>query len=359
MQPAYTRQDFDHSPLLVFFETTRACDLMCVHCRADAQRDCDPNELSTAAAQRLIDELARFPRKPLLVFTGGDPMKRRDIFQLVRHARSAGLTIAMTPSATPLVTTEAIHRLKDAGLHRLAVSLDGASAQSHDEFRQVAGSYQRTLEIIRDAADCGLPMQINTTLARHNLHELEAFIPLLATLPIELWSVFFLIPVGRGQMDQRLSAAESEAVFEKLRTLSKQVPFAIKTTEAPHYRRYLIQNAGERRGKAMPTSMVGTNDGKGVMFISHTGEICPSGFLPIACGQFPIDSPVRVYQQSQLFQLLRDGDRLGGKCGRCEFRNLCGGSRARSFAVSGDPLAEEPDCLYIPQRAQKAVEQSA
>ena len=356
---AYGRADLDHSPMIVFYEVTRACDLMCKHCRADAQRECDPGELSTDRAKELIEELARFPRKPLLVLTGGDPIKRADVFDLVNHAVGVGLEVAMTPSATPLVTGDAVRRLKEAGLHRLAVSLDGSDAATHDGFRRVPGSFARTFEIMADARECGLPLQVNTTVARHNVGQLEAIADLLAGQGIVLWSVFFLVPTGRATLGARISPEEYEEVFEVLAREAGRRPYAIKTTEAPHYRRFLLEKAkaarqagaasGPRRAMNEPgRPSVGTNDGKGVMFISHTGEIYPSGFLPMKCGKFPVDSVVRVYQDSPLFRLLRDSDQLGGKCGVCEYRNACGGSRARAFAVSGHPLAAEPDCVHVP-----------
>lgn len=346
---SYRREDLDASPMLVFYEMTRACDLKCQHCRADAQTDCHPEELSTSRARRLIEELAGFPRPPLLVLTGGDPLKRKDVFELTEHAIRAGLEVAMTPSATPLVTSSAVQRLKQVGLHRLAVSLDGADARTHDGFRGVPGSYDRTLQIISDARECGLPVQINTTVSRANVAQLDAIAEMLATLGITLWSVFFLVPTGRATAQQRLDADAVETVFQKLWGKSRAMPYAIKTTEAPHYRRFLIQQwKSMRAGERPPQGPVGTNDGKGVMFISHIGEIYPSGFLPICCGRFPFDSVRRVYQEAALFRALRDPDRLDGKCGACEFRNICGGSRARSYALTGDPLGAEPDCAYIP-----------
>jgi len=170
-------------------------------------------------------------------------------------------------------------------------------------------------------------------------------------MDVALWSVFFLVPTGRAQVNQRLTADECEAVFERLWHHQRHQSYPIKTTEAPHYRRFILQKmkgSGTRGPARLPS--VGTNDGKGVMFISHTGEIYPTGFLPIPCGRFPLDSTVRVYQDAALFRALRDADRLGGKCGVCEFKEICGGSRARAFAVSGDPLAAEPDCAYVPPR---------
>jgi radical SAM protein len=346
----YTRADFDHSPMIVFYETTRACDLACVHCRADAQHHCDPNELSTRDALRLVDELTTFPKPPLLVLTGGDPLKRADVFEIVEHARQAGLEVAMTPSATPLMTTKAIARLEQAGLHRLAVSLDGADAQTHDGFRRVAGSFDRTLKIIADANAIGLPEQIKKTVTRLNVDQIDAIADLLARQKIVLWSVFFLVPTGRGQSNQRLNAEECEAMFVKLRSHSQRQPYAIKTTEAPHYRRFIIQHARTEQSPSPARRMAGTNDGKGVMFLSHIGEIFPSGFLPICCGRFPLDRLRNVYQNSSLFRALRDADQLGGKCGVCEFKEICGGSRSRAFAVTGHPLDAEPDCAYVPPK---------
>jgi AdoMet-dependent heme synthase len=363
MRPTYTPDDFSHSPLVVFFEVTRACDLMCLHCRADAQKWRDPLELNTEQAKLLFDQLSAFPKPPLVVLTGGDPIKRADVFDLVAYARSLGLSIAMTPSATPLVTKDAISRLKSAGLHRLAVSLDGADAPTHDGFRRVRGSYDRTLEIIADARAIDLEVQINTTVSLHNFRQLDAIADLLSGMDISLWSIFFLIPTGRALANQRITPELYEAAFATIWRQSKKQKYAIKTTEAPHYRRFAIQQAAEEKGTgvALPpvgrrSPFVGTNDGKGVMFISHRGEIYPSGFLPIECGKFPADSVVRVYQESPLFQSLRDPDALGGKCGQCEFRHLCGGSRSRSYALTGDPLAAEPDCIYIPAKVEKTLE---
>jgi radical SAM protein len=349
----FTREDFDHSPMIVFYETTRACDLACKHCRADAQKICDPNELTTSEAKRLVDQLTQFPKPPLLVLTGGDPLKRHDVFELVDYAAAAGLAVAMTPSATPLVTREALRRLRDAGLHRLAVSLDGADAATHDGFRRVPGSFQRTMEILADARELGLPVQINTTVAKHNVAQLDAIAQLLAAEEIVLWSVFFLVPTGRAQLDQRLTAEEVESTFETLWKHQAIQRYAIKTTEAPHYRRFILQKSKSARAsgeqvRQMTTRTAGTNDGKGILFVSHVGEIYPSGFLPILCGRFPFESVVRIYQESRLFKTLRDADRLKGKCGACEYRNICGGSRARSYGVTGDPLAAEPDCVHQP-----------
>lgn len=349
----YRREDFQHSPLLVFYEVTRACNLLCQHCRASAQPRPHPDELSHNQGRALIDQLGEFPKPPMLIFTGGDPFKRKDIFDLVEYATDRGLTVALTPSATALATRDRIAMLRDRGLHRFAVSLDGATAGVHDAIRGVPGSFRRTVEMIKDAVDLGLPVQVNTTLSLDNVDELDDMAELLAGLKIVMWSVFFLVPVGRALAERRIPGDMIEGVFASLWAHSQRQPYSIKTTEAPHYRRFVTRIV-DKTSDSQPTpqktlvrygSLLGTNDGKGVMFVSHIGEIFPSGFLPIECGRFPRDSIVKVYQDHELFLALRDEDRLGGKCGICQYRSLCGGSRARAYALTGDPLAPEPDCL--------------
>ncbi len=349
----YRREDFDHSPLLVFYEVTRACNLLCRHCRASAQPKPHPDELTSTQSRALIDQLGEFPKPPMLIITGGDPFKRKDVFDLVEYATSRGLSVGLSPSATPLATRERIVMLQERGLRRLAVSLDGATAVTHDTIRGVPGSFRRTIEMINTAVEIGLPVQVNTTLSLDNLHELDDMAELLAGLKIVMWSVFFLVPVGRAQADRRIPADRIEDVFASLWAHTQRQPYAIKTTEAPHYRRFvhrIVENTADDEPSPHKTlvrygSMLGTNDGKGVLFVSHIGGIFPSGFLPIECGRFPRDSVVKVYQEHELFVALRDENRLGGKCGLCRYRWLCGGSRARAYALTGDPLAPEPDCL--------------
>lgn len=322
-----------------------------------------PGELRTEQSIALLEDLRRFPTPPLVVLTGGDPMKRADVYDLVEHGTRIGLSMAMTPSATPLVTRVALQRLMASGLTRLAVSLDGASPASHDGLRGVSGSYRRTLDILSDAVELGLPLQVNTTVHAGNVGELETIADQIEPFGIVLWSVFFLVPVGRALAANSIHPERYEEVFELLYEQSRRRSFAIKTTEAPHYRRYLLQRRkAERRSGAAADSaparepgggtrgpgMIGTNDGKGVLFIGHTGLVQPSGFLPLPCGRFPADSVVEVYQKHPLFVALRDAERLSGKCGVCEYRTLCGGSRARAYSVAGDALASEPDCVYVP-----------
>jgi radical SAM protein len=356
--------DFDERPFIVIWETTQACDLACVHCRACAQPLRSALELNTNEAKRLIDEVKAL-RAPVFVLTGGDPLKRPDIFELVQYASTNGVRISLTPSATPLLTREAVHRLKQCGLARLAVSLDGPDAEVHDAFRRVPGSYNWTISAVRWAREVGLPAQINTTITRHNLQYLDAMIALLRELDIVLWSVFFLVPTGRGSAIDLISAEEFEQVFEKLYETSRRVSFDIKSTEAQHYRRFLLQRRTEekRNGNAPSVSPLlstgtadgigraprGINDGKGFVFISHLGEVFPSGFLPVSAGNVRRASLSELYRHSRLFMRLRDSSNLRGKCGICEFREVCGGSRARAYALTGDPFAEEPCCIWQPK----------
>ena len=362
----YSKTDFGRAPLMFYYEVTMACDLVCKHCRASAQENADPGQLSTELSKALIDQVASFPRRPMMVMTGGDPLKRADLFELIRYAIDRGLQIALTPSATPLATREAFQRARDAGVRRLGISLDGADATVHDAFRGWDGSFERTMRMLEDARQLNLAVQINTTVTRRNVHQLDAIAELLAAKQIAMWSVFFLIPVGRGVEEERISPEEYETVFARLWHHANTQPYSVKTTEAPHYRRFVLQQGGDplagpqgkddsaaRRGHRAP---LGVGDGKGVMFVSHTGEIVPAGFLPLGCGRFPQDSVVEVYQNHPTFRALRDPDGFKGRCGICEYRHVCGGSRARAYAVTGDALETEPDCVYIPgQDAQRPV----
>ncbi len=339
--------------MLVFYELTRACDLVCLHCRACAQSQRDPHELNTARSKQLIDQLNEFPDPPMLILTGGDPLKRADIYELIEYAVASGIDVSITPSATPLVNRDSIRRLRDSGISRMAISIDGADAATHDANRGVAGSFNHSLNVLRIARELGVETQINTTLSPVNLDQIEAMGDRFAEFGIALWSVFFLIPVGRAIHMARLSADQCEDAFARLLAQASKQSYMLKTTEAPHYRRYVLQNTA-KQSDAAPRGFIpaGVNDGKGVMFVSHTGEIFPTGFLPIHCGDFPSESIVDVYQNSPTFKMLRDSDRLQGKCGVCEFRNVCGGSRARAFGVTGDFMAAEPDCNYLPPALQ-------
>jgi radical SAM protein len=351
-------RDFSDAPFLVIWEVTQACDLACLHCRASAISCRNPAELTTEEGYRLIEEIRSFG-DPLMVFTGGDPLKRPDLFPLLEHSVGAGLRTTVTPSATPLLTAGAIQGFLDTGIARMAVSLDGPDAATHDGFRRVQGSFDRTVFALDYAKEIGLPTQINTTVTRHNAARLGEIAEVVERSSAKLWSVFFLVTTGRANEEQDLTADEYEQVFEFLYKLSKVAPYDIKTTEAQHYRRYVAQRrkaegAAGRPGPApeLIQRQAGINDGKGFVFVSHTGDIFPSGFLPLSAGNVRRDSLAAIYRSSPLFRTLRDATRLGGKCGACEYRNLCGGSRSRAYALTGDFLAEDPRCIYQPHNAQ-------
>ncbi len=366
-RPSLTEMDFDRAPFIIFWEITRACSLACIHCRAEAQPKRHPNELSTAEGLSLIDQMAEFGN-PVLVITGGDPLMRRDVFQFIQYGIRRGLRVSLSPSATKLVTPEKLHKLKEAGLSRISFSLDGSCPQIHDAFRGVQGSFQRTLQCVRGVKEAGLSLQINTTVSRHNLSDLEAMGETVLCLGAVLWDLFFLVPTGRGQMDDVISPEDHERVSHWISDYAKTAPFDVKATLGQHYRRVFIQRrqAEEAHSKGgwslnapgfsitdgIGWTAKGTNDGNGVCFISHVGEIYPSGFLPLKAGNVRRESLVDIYRSSPLFLELRDPSKLKGKCGRCEFKTVCGGSRARAYAVTGDYMAQEPYCIYQTKPAE-------
>lgn len=369
--------DFNVRPFVVIWENTRACDLACVHCRAAAQSKRSQYELTTEEGFALIDEIARIQPK-VFVLTGGDPLKRDDTYDLIAYARAQGLEPSMTPSATPLLTEDAVSKMKQHGLGRMAVSLDASCAELHDTFRRVEGSFDITLRAIRQAGRENIPVQVNTTVTRRTIEDLPRMVALLEGLGISMWSVFFVVPTGRAKVSDFVSVDEVEELFGFLYDTSKRVKFAIRTTEAMHYRRYMLQRMMTENGIPMqidPTTGLidastlfvgrpmlgvqpqpnavsraprGVNEGKGFVFISHIGDVYPSGFLPLKAGNVKGQSLAEIYEKSPLFLSLRDSSNLKGKCGRCEFRDLCGGSRARAWATTGDMFAADPFCAYQP-----------
>jgi radical SAM protein len=348
--------DFDRAPFVIAWELTRACAYSCAHCRADAQPRRHPDELDTSQAMRVIDDLAGFGTAPILVLTGGDPLMRRDVFQIAAHARRRGLPLALTPTATALTTPDRMVEARSVGIRRVAFSLDAPRPALHDRFRGFSGSFEHTLAGIAAARAAGLALQINTTACRLNAGVLKEMAALVGRLHAVQWSVFFLVPTGRGRGLEMLSAAEHERTIRWLDRSAAGFPFDLKLTAAPQHRRVALERSGSGAicgagfhfadGLRRPAK--GVNDGRGFMFISHRGEVMPSGFLPISAGCVPEESAVRLYREAPLFRELRDPSALRGKCGRCEYREVCGGSRARAFAVSGDHLAADPSCPYDP-----------
>jgi radical SAM protein len=349
--------NFDQSPMLVIWEVTQACDLACVHCRASALPERNPEELTTEQGFRLLDQIKSFG-DPLMVFTGGDPLKRPDLFDLIRYSVKIGLKTNVTPSATPLLTPDAIDRFKGAGVARMAISVDGYDAASHDDFRGIPGTFDRAMEALRHARDIGLDTQFQTTVTRRNMDHLPEIAEIVKEMRSRMWSLFFLIVTGRALENDDLLPEEYEKVFEFMYDLSKTAPFGIKTTEAMHYRRYVAQRMkaehGDQRSasaKEVAVRTAGVSDGKGFVFVSHKGEIYPSGFLPVTGGNVLRDSLPDVYRNSELFKTLRDTSAREGKCGVCEYQKVCGGSRSRAYALTGDFLASDPRCVYQPHAA--------
>ncbi|MCC6980557.1 MAG: TIGR04053 family radical SAM/SPASM domain-containing protein [Candidatus Melainabacteria bacterium] len=351
---------FDVAPYIVLWELTRACALNCKHCRASAIRQRDSAELSFEECKRVMDQLKDFG-KPIIVFTGGDPVWRPDLFKLVYEANQRGFITAITPSATPRTTRSVIRELKESGIARLAVSLDGPDKESHDSFRRVNGSFQWTSDIINWASEFELPLQINSTIWKGNLQLFEKLAQRAEEFGAVLWSAFFLVPTGRAVLDMQISDVQAEDVLLRMAELCVNAKYDVKATAAPHFRRVLLQhllsdNDTREINSLRPSLRVGAlrsyqsvNDGKGIMFISHTGDVYPSGFLPIGCGNVKNESPVEIYRHNPLFKSLRNPDLLRGKCGICRFKKVCGGSRARAYAETGDHLAEDSLCAYWEQ----------
>ena len=350
--PAADDYQFEDRPFLVFWEITRACALACSHCRAEAQPRRHPEELDSAQSLRLIGQFAEW-KPPMLILTGGDPLMRADALDLVRAASDAGLHVGLSPSATNRLMRTDFADIRAAGVQRMSLSLDGASRETHDAFRGVAGTFDRTIEAVRRAHEVGLSLQINTTLTRGNLGEYEDFKRLMFELKPAMWSVFLLVPTGRAGLADLPDPEDIERVFEDMAGLVGKAPFAVKTTEGHHFRRVVMRKLGGGASRPRPgmRSPLGIRDGRGVMFVSHTGEVSPSGFLPMVCGNVKHTHPAEIYRKHPLFVSLRDNDALGGKCGRCEFRKVCGGSRSRAYGVYGDPFAEDPACIYQPRSA--------
>jgi len=340
--------DTDERPLVAVWEVTQACELACEHCRADAQPDRHPNELSTGEGRSLLEGMGRFGEDQLVVLSGGDPLARPDLTELVSYGTELGLNMTLTPSGTSRLTGDTIERLRDAGLRRMAVSVDGARPETHDSFRGESASFQETVRAARQAAACGLPLQINTTVCQETVEELPAIRELVADLGAVLWSVFFLVPVGRGTALTQLTPSRAEEIMEWLCDVRAEESYGVKTTEAPHYRRVATQRCREEDSTATPRRTQGITAGDGFVFVSHTGDIYPSGFLPRAVGNVRSDDLVDRYRNSELFESLRDPDALQGKCGACPFRAVCGGSRSRAHATTGDPLGSDPLCAYVP-----------
>ncbi|MYT21113.1 TIGR04053 family radical SAM/SPASM domain-containing protein [Streptomyces sp. SID7760] len=361
-------------PFIVIWEATRACALACLHCRAEARTARHPEELDEAGARRLMDQTAAFGRpRPLFVITGGDPFQRPDLCDVLAYGTSLGLRVAVSPSGTPTLTHERLAAVRDAGAVAVSLSLDGSTAERHDAFRGVPGVYGRTLDGWRAARELGLKVQINTAVTRRSLSDLADIATLVRREDAMLWSGFLLVPTGRGGQLDPLDPAEVEDVLHFLYDCGAVL--ATKTTEGHHFRRVVLQRTaleargekpelgplygrlsaraaelglfdGARRSVRRPPMDV--SSGRGFVFVSHTGEVHPSGFLPVSAGNVKNHPLTVIYRGSALFTKLRDPALLRGNCGRCEYKTVCGGSRSRAYGVTGDVLAADPYCAYEP-----------
>jgi radical SAM protein len=352
------RFTYGDAPKLVYWEATQSCALACIHCRAAALAQRHPDEVTTSEARAFLRQIVRFESEPLphLVITGGDPLRRPDLFTLIDEGRSLGLSISVTPAGSEALTTQVVEQFKEAGVASLALSLDGATPDTHDAFRGVAGSFAWTLAGARTIMAQGIPLQINTMVTAETIDELPQIYQVVKELGIARWALFFLIATGRGTSLAEVTPAQSERLLNWLWNINRapETPFAIKTTEAHHYRRIAVQRLQQRMAEEQMFSTpagrgFGIRDGNGIVFVSHLGEVYPSGFLPLSAGNVRSSSLVHIYRDSPLFCALRDPEQLSGKCGDCPFRIVCGGSRARAYAATGDPLASDPLCLYQPR----------
>lgn len=345
--------DTTQRPVVLVWELTQACELACKHCRADAQPLRHPDELTTVEGKELLDDARRFSENQIVVLSGGNPLARDDAIELITYGVEHGLQMTLTPSGTDSLTTELIQSLADIGLRRLAFSIDGGSADAHDEFRQEQGSFERTIDAARAANQAGLPLQINTTVCAETVAELPAIRRVVTELGAVLWSVFFLVPVGRGRVLDPIPPDRAEGIMEWLVDVNEEAAFRVKSTEAPHYRRVAVERsradtAGAPSAKTGIGQGGGVTAGNGFAFVSHRGDVYPSGFLPLSAGNVRDESIIDIYRNADLFKALRDPNQLQGKCGSCKYRAICGGSRSRAYSYTGDPLRSDPLCAYVP-----------
>jgi len=347
------------APLTLAWEVTRSCPLRCRHCRADAQYKRNPDELNTQEGIDLIEQAAELGAK-IFVITGGDPLARKDIYDLISEVSSTGMYVGFSPSVTPRLTAGTISKVKQSGVDTIHLSLDGASATIHDRFRGVDGSFVRTMRAIKDVSEAGIRLQIGTTVTSGDTDELDALASLLQNCGSRIgsWTLFFLIPTGRGQSLQAPSPQDNERILNWLATTD--FPFHVRTVEGPAFHRVLKQSSSAKK-LGMPLVTVGSGarpavrDGDGFCFVSHVGDVLPSGFLQLSAGNVRHTPLVDIYRNSPLFRTLRDRDLLEGRCGSCEYRAMCGGSRARAWSVNGSVTAEDPGCAYVPAGFDPAV----
>ncbi len=344
---------------LVAWETTRRCNLSCVHCRASAEDHFYKNELDTKAAFKLLDEI-RETGQPIIILTGGEPLLRNDIFDIADYGTKIGLRMVMAPNGT-LITKENALRMKESGIKRISISLDGATKESHDRFRGVDGAYEGSLNGISLAKEAGLEFQINTTITKTNLDEIPKILSLAEELGAAAHHIFLLVPTGRGKyiVDQEIDAIEYEKTLNWFYDQRDKTQLQLKATCAPHYYRILRQRTREEgrtvtfESHGLDAVTRGCLAGTGFCFISHIGEVQTCGFLDVKCGDITRSTFKEVWENSEVFANLRNFDDLDGKCGICEYRKVCGGCRARAYESTGSYMAEEPLCTYVPPEKKR------
>jgi AdoMet-dependent heme synthase len=349
-------RDYAKSPINVYWEMTQACALACRHCRAEAISTAHPRELNFEESVAFLRQIPEFGEPlPQLILTGGDPLERMDLYELIDEARKLRVGVSITPAATPALTLEVLMRLKQHGVDGLGLSLDGSDAERHDSIRGVPGTFDRTIQALRWAQQLQMPVQVNTLASSETAGDMAAIYEVLKPFGIARWSLFFLIAVGRGKVLQPLSPEDGEKLMHWIHATSREASFTVSTTEAPSFRRVALERmraegmTGEQIRQSGATRSHGIRDGHGILFVSNTGDICPAGFLPLTAGNVRADRIVNVYRDSPLFRQLHDPAQFEDRCGVCDYRTLCGGSRARAFAATGNPLASDPFCLYEPQ----------
>jgi len=346
------RRRYDESPRRVYWELTRACALACRHCRAEALHQRLPDELNTEEVFAVLDSLATAKPVPAVVLTGGDPLERPDFWEILDHAKKVGLHVDVAPSATPRLTREVILELGAKGVGAMSLSLDGATPETHDRLRGIPGCYDMTMTAAEHVAEAGIPLQVNTLVTADTLAEMPAIGELVKTMHAKRWSLFFLVTTGRGSSLPQITPAQAEELLQWVVGLGRSGGFVVSATEAPMVRRVILEAKGQ--GPDSAVAGAGMRDGNGILFLSYRGDAMPSGFLPLVIGNVRQTDPLTLYRDSPVMRDLRRPDGFGGRCGICQWREVCGGSRGRAYAATGDPLSEDPLCVYQPPASTRS-----
>lgn len=341
-------QTLKHTPRLIVLELTRRCSLRCIHCRASAQTSAEQNELATQEWFDLLDDISSFSR-PIIILSGGEALLREDVFDIIRYGRERGLRMVIATCGMPL-TQQTAHKLKQSGIKRVSVSIDGKDADTHDAMRGEKGIFDKAISATRILKSEGIEFQINATVTRGNVGQLGDILELAKKLGAVSFHPFFLVPVGRARelKEMQASPQQYEGALNWLYEQSKKESISCRPTCAPHYFRILAQDSHSHSSFGLDAKTSGCIGGKSFCFISSRGKVYPCGFLEAVCGDVKMDNFEKIWQQSIVFNCLRDMESYKGKCGECEYVRVCGGCRARAYEATGDYLEEEPECIYQP-----------